>query len=323
MGNSEQDPTTALAAARKREAEAAEAFAVSEAALDAAIRDARDAGLSWDEVASAVGIPVRSAQWRLQRLTDASIEAQPQPRPSRAGVPQTGATTEPPAGTITVTEAAKLLGYAARQSVLDLVEQGQLEAIEIERPGRQTRRRIVRESVLRHPRYQVAAGAAPEAVSVSEAARRAGVSRPAVTLLLRKGHVKAGLTTTGSFGIDTASLDAYLSERDRVAGSSVTVQEAAERLDVSRAKISRLLRDGELSGEGEPVRVLVESLDRYEQAQVDADAAGSMTVAEAAEAVGVSRPSIYAAIQRGQLTRDEHGRLSQQEVEEYRARRAR
>ncbi|WP_017794051.1 helix-turn-helix domain-containing protein [Leucobacter salsicius] len=323
MGIDEQDPTAALAAARDAEKAASAAFAASEAALDAAIRDARDAGLPWEEVAAATGIPMRSAQWRLQRLTDSAHSLEAQTRPSRAGVPQTGATTEPPPGTITVTEAAKMLGYAARQSVLDLVEQGQLEAIEVERPGRQTRRRIVRESVLRHPRYQVASGADPAAVSVSEAARRAGVSRPVITLLLQKGKIRAGLTPTGAFGIDTASLGAYVAERERTAGSSVTVLDAAERLGVSRAKVTRLLRDGELSGEGEPPRVLVDSIERYEQARADAESVGSMTVAEAAEVVGVSRPSIYAAIQRGQLARDEHGRLSAQEVAEYRAKRAR
>ncbi len=102
----------------------------------AAVREAREGGASWEQIAEAAGLRPAAAKWRWQG-TDGEIAARNEAGRKRAARPSSVPTDLPGHS---VAEAAKRLGVTA-QAVYLRVSRGQLEATTVELPdGRRYKR---------------------------------------------------------------------------------------------------------------------------------------------------------------------------------------
>lgn len=95
----------------------------ADAATLAAVREARDAGAGWPEIAAAAGVGVAAAKWRWQG-TDAEIADRHEAGRKRSARPSSRPTDLPG---LSVSEAATALGVTA-QAIYLRVSRGQLRA---------------------------------------------------------------------------------------------------------------------------------------------------------------------------------------------------
>ena len=106
----------------------------------AAVREALDAGATWDEVADAAGLSASAAKYRWAGDDDAIAERQDASRRRKRDRPSSVPTDLPGES---VAEAAKRLGVTA-QAIYQRVNRGQLEARTVELPdGRKYKRVFV------------------------------------------------------------------------------------------------------------------------------------------------------------------------------------
>ncbi len=114
------------------------------AALDAdtaslaAVRQAREGGASWEQIAEAAGLKPAAAKWRWQG-TDEEIAARNEAGRKRAARPSSVPTGLPGHS---VTEAARRLGVTA-QAVYLRISRGQLEATTVELPDGRRYKRVL------------------------------------------------------------------------------------------------------------------------------------------------------------------------------------
>jgi transposase-like protein len=110
----------------------------AEAATLRAVREALDAGATWDEVADASGLSPSAAKYRWAGDDDAIAVRQEASRQRKRDRPSTAPTDLPG---LSVAEAAKRLGVTP-QAIYQRVTRGQLEARTVELPDGRTYKRV-------------------------------------------------------------------------------------------------------------------------------------------------------------------------------------
>lgn len=108
-----------------------------EPAVLLAVREARGAGVTWDEVAAAASIKAAAAKWRWQG-TDAEIAARHAAGRTRSARPSSIPTDLPG---VSVAEAAQKLGVTA-QAVYLGISRGKIESRTVELPNGRAYKRV-------------------------------------------------------------------------------------------------------------------------------------------------------------------------------------